>query len=96
MPYTILFFATEAVVVFLRLFRAAREPYIVSNFRLPHFSSQTFSVAVPTDKTVRGIIAPFTLPIFMARHRLIVRTSSVRQILERLFDFVILHFDTSS
>ena len=30
----------------------------------------------------------------MARHRLIVRTSSVRQILERLFDFVVLQFDT--
>ena len=42
------------------------------------------------------IITPFTLPIFMARHRLIVRTSSVRQILECLFDFIVLQFDTSS
>ena len=73
---------------------ACRVQHVLSYFRLPHFSSQTFSVAVPADKTVRRIITPFTLPIFMARHRLIVRTSSVRQILERLFDFVVLQFDT--
>ena len=36
----------------------------------------------------------FTL-IFAARHRLIVRKPSVRQILERLFDFVVFQFDTS-
>ena len=71
-----------------------RVQYVLSYFRLPHFSSQTFSVAVPADKTVRWIIAPFTLPIFMARHRLIVRTSSIRQVLECLFDFIVLQFDT--
>ena len=58
-------------------------------FYLLHFSSQAFAVAVPANKTMCRIITPFTLPIFMARHRLIVRTSSVRQILERLFDFVV-------
>ena len=67
---------------------------VSSFFYLLHFSSQAFAVAVPADETVRWVITPFTLPIFMARHCLIVRTSSIRQILERLFDFVVLQFDT--
>ena len=49
---------------------------------------------MPTDKTVRGIIAPIALIIFAAHHRLVIRQPSVRQILERLFDFVVLQFDT--
>ena len=50
---------------------------------------------MPTDETVRRIVAPIALLIFAAHNLLIVRNPNVRQILERLFDFVILQFDTS-
>ena len=63
-------------------------------FCLPHFSSQAFAVAVPTDETVRRVIAPFTLLVFVTHNLLNVRKPSIRQILERLFDFVVLQFDT--
>ena len=33
--------------------------------------------------------------IFVAHHRLVVRQPGIRQILERLFDFVVLQFDTT-
>ena len=62
----------------------------------PAFSSQAFAVAVPADKTVRWIIAPIALLVFTARHQLVVRQPGIRQILECLFDFVVLQFDTSS
>ena len=71
-----------------------RVQHVLSYFRLPHFSSQTFSVAVPADKTVRWIIAPFALLVFAAHHRIVIWQPSIRQVLECLFDFIILHFDT--
>ena len=49
---------------------------------------------MPTDETVCWIIAPVTLLVFAAHNLLIVRNPNVRQILERLFDFVVLQFDT--
>jgi len=51
---------------------------------------------MPADKAVREVITSIALLIFMACHLLIVRKPRVRTILERLFDFVILQFDTSS
>ena len=71
-----------------------RAPHVISFFCLPHFSSQAFAVAVPTDKTVRWVIAPFTLLVFVAHNLLNVRKPSIRHVLECLFDFIILHFDT--
>lgn len=49
---------------------------------------------MPTDETMRRVITSIALLIFMACHLLIVRKPCVRTILERLFDFVILQFDT--
>ena len=49
---------------------------------------------MPADKTVRWVITPFALLVFAAHHRLVVRQPGIRQILERLFDFVVLQFDT--
>ena len=43
---------------------------------------------------MRWVIAPFTLLVFVAHNLLNVRKPSIRQILERLLDFVILHFNT--
>ena len=43
---------------------------------------------------MRWVISPIALLVLAARHRLIVWQPSVRQILERLFDFVVLQFDT--
>lgn len=51
---------------------------------------------MPADEAVRRVITSIALLIFMACHLLIVRKPRVRTILERLFDFVILQFDTSS
>ena len=61
----------------------------------PAFSSQAFAVAVPADKTVRWIIAPFALLVFAAHHRIVIWQPSIRQILECLFDVVVFQFDTS-
>jgi hypothetical protein len=49
---------------------------------------------VPADKTVRWIIAPFALLVFAAHHRIVIWQPSIRQVLECLFDFVVLQFDT--
>ena len=49
---------------------------------------------MPTDETVRRVITHIAPLIFAARHRRIVRKPSIRRILERLFDFVVLQFDT--
>ena len=49
---------------------------------------------MPADETVRWVIAPFTLLVFTAHNLLIVRKLSIRQIFERLLDFVVLQFDT--
>ena len=43
---------------------------------------------------MRWIIAPFALLVFAAHHRIVIWQLSIRQILERLFDFVVLQFDT--
>ena len=51
---------------------------------------------MPTDETVRRVITSIALLIFVAYNLLIVRHPGIRQILERLFDFVVLQFDTSS
>ena len=45
---------------------------------------------------MRRIMTAIALLVFTARHLLIVRHPGIRQILERLFDFVVLQFDTSS
>ena len=42
---------------------------------------------------MRRVIAPFTLLVFVAHNLLNVRKLSIRQIFERLFDFVVLQFD---
>ena len=51
---------------------------------------------MPTDETVSRVITPITPLIFAAHNRIVIRQPSVRQILEHLFDFVVLQFDTSS
>ena len=43
---------------------------------------------------MRWIIAPFALLVFVAHNLLNVRKPSIRQIFERLLDFVVLQFDT--
>ena len=50
---------------------------------------------MPANKTMRRIKTAIALFVFVAHNLLIVRTPNVRQIFERLFDFVVLQFDTS-
>ncbi len=45
---------------------------------------------------MRRIMTAIALLVFTARYCILIRQPSVRTILERLFDFVILQFDTSS
>ena len=65
-----------------------------SFLHLPHFSSQAFAIAMPADEAVRRIMTAIALLVFTARYCILIRQPSVRQILERLFDFVVFQFDT--
>ena len=49
---------------------------------------------MPTDETMRRVITSIALLVFTARYCILIQQPSVRQILERLFDFVVFQFDT--